>query len=754
MMHSFASRLRRWCFRQAAVLRLTPLGIVLAACPLALAQSPAPADESATLVLETFTVTGAKTVKSLQETYASVGFVSARDLEGSMVRDYADAFRLLPNVRTASSVDSGFIIRGINSQGIGVGSGALGTLYLDGVAQTQQSLRRGANGLWDTAAIEVFRGPHSTLSGRNSLAGAIYVRTADPTFTPETVVRAQLTDDEGYFAGVAVSRPLNDRFAFRLAASFNRADDWHISYPAWEDLPGHKKISTEKNWLVRAKVLYRDPAPDGLRAVAHYSYGYFRIPRGTARGPGANAALAAQYGVTSVFQRVEFGNGFINDFFSEAREGFVHNAGVEVTKPIGGVRGSLVFTSASTFVEGAVLKPSVNGAFMQDGDEVEKEFAQEFRLNYASEGGALEGVLGVYALHGDETFFQDSPARNVAQNRITGRSRLDGDTQIRSWAVFGEGTWEFAPRWSLVAGGRLNYEKNSNFSTTLTWPYAGDLFAYRIAAYDGVAPATSSVSESEFDETVFLPKIGLVHELSADRSIAFTFQRGYRSGGTGVNTTVAPPERYFFDPEFTDNYELAWRSLWMEGRLTVNANLFHTDWIDQQIPFREQPSLPISLIINAGESRLSGGEIDVRYAATRDLRLFGNLGYTHTEFIRFVPPSNIDFAGARFPEAPLKNAALGFDYSPVEGLFFRADAQYTDRFYTSNLNVRQGPAIVAGNHTVFNVAAGYRFGPWRLTVFARNLFDTDVTSFNGALDNDILVFGRPRQVGVTLDGRF
>ena len=43
----------------------------------------------------------------------------------------------------------------------------------------------GAAPLWDVDRVEVFRSPQTTTQGQNSIAGAIFVETSDPSFTRE-----------------------------------------------------------------------------------------------------------------------------------------------------------------------------------------------------------------------------------------------------------------------------------------------------------------------------------------------------------------------------------------------------------------------------------------------------------------------------------------------------------------------------------------------------------------------------------------
>jgi outer membrane receptor protein involved in Fe transport len=86
-----------------------------------------------------------------------------------------------------------------------------------------------------------------------------------------------------------------------------------------------------------------------------------------------------------------------------------------------------------------------------------------------------------------------------------------------------------------------------------------------------------------------LPKIGISHDLSDTQLIGLTWQRGYRSGGVNVRTRAAHDS---YDPEFTSTFELAWRASWLDRRLRTSANLYHTDWKDQQRPSSTSVTTP------------------------------------------------------------------------------------------------------------------------------------------------------------------
>lgn len=63
-------------------------------------------------------VTGQKRQQTIFDTPSSVAILTAEDLQDRNITDFRSAFRLLGNVMDGDFVDAGFVIRGINSEGL------------------------------------------------------------------------------------------------------------------------------------------------------------------------------------------------------------------------------------------------------------------------------------------------------------------------------------------------------------------------------------------------------------------------------------------------------------------------------------------------------------------------------------------------------------------------------------------------------------------------------------------------------------
>ena len=88
--------------------------------------------------------------KSPLDFYNSVSLIDGDFLDRFIIREVSESFRILPNVSISDSVDSGFLIRGINAEGNGLFAGKpLANIYVDGISQSINGARRGSLGTWD-----------------------------------------------------------------------------------------------------------------------------------------------------------------------------------------------------------------------------------------------------------------------------------------------------------------------------------------------------------------------------------------------------------------------------------------------------------------------------------------------------------------------------------------------------------------------------------------------------------------------------
>ncbi len=210
-------------------------------------------------VLATIAIYGSRNATALNDTSASVGILTAEQIADSQLRSFRDGFRRMANVMDGDWTDAGFVIRGVNSEGLVPGGAPLATLYVDGVQQTVRGARRGARGLFDVEQLEVYRGPQSTLSGRAAMAGAIYVKTKDPVFEREGEISGTIGTNNLYGTAFMVNTPLvEDVLSLRINGEFQRSKN-DINYPTFESYDRYNDFTHDAYYQIRGKVLF-EPA--------------------------------------------------------------------------------------------------------------------------------------------------------------------------------------------------------------------------------------------------------------------------------------------------------------------------------------------------------------------------------------------------------------------------------------------------------------------------------------------------------------
>lgn len=172
--------------------------------------------QSQDLALEEIIVTATKRAEGLQEVPISISVMSGEDIDAKGLTKMEDLSAYMPNVHVAeASGGTQLFIRGIGS-GVNYGfEQSVGT-FVDGVYFGRGRSARGK--FLDLERVEVLKGPQSTLFGKNTIAGAINITTAQPTDEFEGYVSAGYTTElEAKTLTTVISGPISDTIRGRLA---------------------------------------------------------------------------------------------------------------------------------------------------------------------------------------------------------------------------------------------------------------------------------------------------------------------------------------------------------------------------------------------------------------------------------------------------------------------------------------------------------------------------------------------------------
>ncbi|MEM1277768.1 MAG: TonB-dependent receptor [Pseudomonadota bacterium] len=677
-------------------------------------------DGAEALMLDQIVVQGELQARSLQDTQTSVAVIDGAELERRSDADIADIAERTSGV-TTSFGGLGFVIRGIEESGFGTGTnGGTISVNIDGArVETANRLSSSTFSTWDLEQVEILRGPQSTQSGRNALAGVIEVRSKDPIYDTEVKGRLQ-AGNGGLFQGAAAFNlpVIKDKLALRVSADVNHSTGF-IDNP----FLGIDDQDEERSITIRG-ALRLDPTED-FSAILKFTHfdetaGLGDVLLGSFpddRTYPVDIKETQETELNSVNLRLGYD---ISDAFRIESETNYFTYRVD----------QFLDLDDTAFI----TPPTIAGS---DGDNVE----QEVKILY--EDDRLRAVVGGFytSVTLEDEIIIETPASLLNALLpptviLSGVTTRDADTT--NFAFFGEAEYNVLADLRVIAGGRYDRETVDTRSTTSS-----------TSSDPAFAPFLPPDNEIELSSTfdAFLPKLGLVYDFSDDVSIGATVQRGYRAGGVSLNRFRGEVNE--FGPEFTWNYEVSLRSEWFDDQLVVNANAFYTDWTDQQVTVALSDEALDFEIINAGNSRVFGGELEVQSRPIPGLELFGSLGYADTEFTDFVS-DQVDFGGNEFPFASKFTLAFGGEYVFENGIFMAADANWQDSAFTDLANTS---AEAIDSRFLVNARVGYETENWGLFAYATNLFDDDYLTrvFAGGVRGTA---GNPRQFGLIGEIRF
>lgn len=656
--------------------------------------------------------------RAIEDSPTSAAVVTGEAQEEAGDQDLYDTIQRVPGV-VAAFGEKGFVIRGIDQRS-SAGAGLTVTTQVDGIAlPSNQATFFGPYSAWDMGQVEVLRGPQSTQQGRNALAGAVILRSNDPTYEREFKLRLGAGSRDFYqFAMVANTPVLDDRLAIRFSA-VTQSEDGYV----FGSTLGIDDFDPREFQEYRFKARWNPT--DQFEAILSYGY-------------------TEHYGGEDVVDGTLFPAQRVNASDVPGREGSRHkNLSLRMNYSFDN---GMVLESETNLYRHDYIRqedfdfsPANYGARYADG--YSDAFEQDLRLRFETE--AMRGVLGFFAtsIENDRpsTSFVDSGfAQGFPPNgffvAVTNSFRVN----IRNYAIFGEAEIDadrLLPGLSFTVGARYDLETFRFQEGTSFVP--------------AVPPFMDTAYSGETTYRAFLPKFGVTYDFSDTQSVSLTYQRGYRAGGAQVNVLTNQLNEY--EPEYTDNIELAYRGQFYDDRLRFNANLFYVKWKDQQVS-QVGPSGNVldTNIVNAGSSRLWGGELSVEGEPTDRLSLFGAAALSNTKYIDFPDPlGGPGFAGKEFAGASKVTASLGGRYQISDAWSVGVDANFTSGAFGDDANT---PSLKSDDRWVVNAQLNYELDGLKAGVYVRNLLDEAYAVQRFGVSD--LRSGEPRTVGFFVEKSF
>lgn len=738
------------------------------ALALAVATSGAVVSAQETLVLEEVVVTAQKREQSLQDVPVSVTAFTADVIDRAGISNFSDYAIKTPNLgfqQRGTRADTKFGIRGVTN--IGGQANSVG-VYVDevnvvpNVVSTGNS-RTADTSLLDIERIEVLRGPQGTFFGRNTMGGAINITTQKPDFAESFgKVTLEAGEDEYYKVRTTGNLPLGDKVAVRGAAYYDE-------YDGYIDNKGPSDASNAEENKGARLALRWEPSAD---LVADFTAGYSKMEQDyPALVPTGILAEIPQQIVDFIGEpiwpltTVDFYPQNYTDTATDMKRE-MDNETTILTARLEYDFDQVTLTSVTGYIDNEYEQAgdgdaSIDPAFTVSRESDMNAFSQEFRLA-SNSGEELNWMLGF--IYSDDETDETDISTHLASDpyvdiwdivavvefglpyspgvSVGNFEDVDRGSETKSYAAFGDISWDITPQWTLAAGLRYTYDDVEYYETTrptITIPEA-------------------DISDDEdFDD--WSPRFNASWLPSDDLTVYGTISKGYKVGGFNPNQDLVG---LFFDEETGWNYELGFKSTLWDQRLQFNGAVFYFDWNDLQVRGQDVRTQR-QVVVNADSAHTQGLELEVKALLAEGLTLDVGYGYLEAEFDNFK--NAIDTNGDLFkadgntiPLAPENSFTAGLEYEfPLFSgdAFMRVDYSYIDDQYTSADN---NPEREIDNYELWNVRVGYDTERFGIQAFVENLGDEEYTSATENLETFYTgmqrTVGRPRWAGVRFDLKF
>lgn len=665
---------------------------------------------------------------------------------------------------------------GLTSDGFEQGVG----IYIDDVYYSR--VAAATFDFLDVAQVEVLRGPQGTLYGKNTTAGAINIKTNQPTFDFEGTAEVSLGNYEFKQARVAVSGPLSDTIALRVAAS---ATDRRGTI---RNVTSNQDIQSLDNLGLRAQLLWQPSddlkitlAGDYNKQDANCCGSVFVRTVSTQRPLNRQfAALAAAQNYappsTNPFDR-------LSDLDSTLNAGNVI-AGVALR--VNWDVGPGTFTSVTAWRYWDWL-PENDRDFtglpivsLSQNPSQQNQYTQEFRYAYTSED--IDFVVGAFAFN-QRIDTQGLEGQGAAASRwsIAPSNALSNDPSVlngltarntqflksTSAAVFGQLSWKVTDAFTIQPGVRLNYDKKSGFYQRRVFTGAGveltgrETDARSRAQLAIFQPQLTAPEDTDWNFTYDLT---LSYEIAPDVLAYGTYAKSFKT--IGINQNGLPTDANgvpiaaagTIKPENVDHFEIGIKSQFWDRKATLNLAAFRTDIRDFQATVTNgQFGVLRGFLANAGKVRSQGIEADVSVRPSDRFSAYVNGAYTDAKYVRFVDapcppelsggttatasqtpsapgtpgglsPANCDISGQRLAGVSKWSFSFGAEANAPGSVFGEAGQFYFgyDGSYRSDFSSNASPSAATriDGYSLSNFRAGFRSDDGlNLFAWVRNAFD-------------------------------
>jgi iron complex outermembrane receptor protein len=185
-----------------------------------------------------------------------------------------------------------------------------------------------------------------------------------------------------------------------------------------------------------------------------------------------------------------------------------------------------------------------------------------------------------------------------------------------------------------------------------------------------------------------------------------------------------------------DNFEIGYKSQWLDNRVRFNAAVFYMSYDDKQeeiqLPSATSGTGQKTVAVNAADATISGLEMELLFIPAEGWRIRGNLGFLDAGYDNFSfdtnptgTPNIIDNSHLDFRRAPDFTGSVTAEYQWPVGqgqMWIGGTWHYLGEHEVDFANK---PELHNDAQNLVNAAINYEIGSALFSVFGHNLLDED-----------------------------
>jgi iron complex outermembrane receptor protein len=725
-------------------------------------------------------VTAERREAQLQDVPLAVSALGAKQLENFQIGESQDLQRVVPSLHMFNNITSptnlSLSLRGGLQQdaSLVVAESPVG-MYIDDVYVGR--LNNNNATLSDIERVEVLRGPQGTLYGRNTGYGAVKFISRTPGTESWFNATAGYGSDDQILANASAGGPLSDAWAGSLSAQ------WKEKSGQFDNVFDGSDIGDERNASVRGKLHYMgDDKFDALLFVAYSDTDNdsLQMPHGVT----PNVPDSSQFTTDDlVFPNGEWAVNYPREQLAPPPLRDYPQADDQQTivgltlsydindnltlKSITGYVGTEDFFHTDFGGDAAASYPPAVGDFVGAADVNSDQYSEELQLLGSAMDERLNFILGAYYLREDaDQIFGWHFFSPLSESSI--------DTQVDSYAVFGQASYQITERLKGTAGLRWTKDEKDfdfdfhrladNFFDTVVAPgFFPELFD-KGCTDPGLSGSESCRTNNSDD---WMPKIGLDYSVAPSGAmdgmlLYVQAAKGFKGAGFSAIALASTEPVGKYDAETNWTYEGGMKADWFGNTLRTNLAYFWSEIEDIQQNATVAGSAGFEFPVqNSGDAAIHGLEFELTLVPVDRLNLFVNGSLMHGSYSNLNENSAAGAADdiygvhARTPQTPAYTVSAGFDYTldmPGDrfGDFsFGADYYEIDDYITAATN-----DFYNSGWNVWNAFISQEIGEhWRVKLAGKNLADDFiVTSGSRGLGGFVVL--PPREVLLTVTYRY